>query len=33
MEAKRSGVFLEPIVLPREFKEVLSESKLRNYSL
>ena len=33
MEAKRSQVFLEPIVLPREFKEVLSENKLRNYSL
>ena len=32
MEAKRSQVFLEPIVLPREFKEVLSENQLRDYS-
>ena len=32
-EAKRSQVFLEPIVLPREFKEVLSENQLRDYSM
>ena len=32
MEAKRSQVFLEPIVLPREFREVLSENQLRDYS-
>ena len=32
-QARKSGVFLEPIILPREFKEVLSENKLRNYSL
>ena len=33
MEAKRSQVFLEPIVLPREFREVLSENQLRDYSM
>ena len=33
MEAKRSQVFLEPIVLPKEFREVLSENKLRDYSM
>ena len=33
MEAKRSQVFLEPIVLPREFKEVLSENQLRDNSM
>ena len=32
MEAKRSQVFLEPIVLPREFREVLSENQLWDYS-
>ena len=32
-EAKRSQVFLEPIVLPKEFREVLSENKLRDYSM
>ena len=32
-EAKRSQVFLEPIVLPKEFREVLSENQLRDYSM
>ena len=32
MEAKRSQVFLVPIVLPREFREVLSENQLWDYS-
>jgi hypothetical protein len=33
MEAKRSQVFLEPIILPKEFREVLSETQLRDNSL
>ena len=32
-EARRSQVFLEPIVLPKEFREVLSENQLRDYSM
>ena len=32
-EARKSQVFLEPIVLPKEFKEVLSEDILRNNSM
>ena len=32
-EAKRSVVFLEPIVLPKEFREGLSENQLRDNSL
>ena len=32
-EAKRSQVFLEPIVLPKEFREVLSENQLRDNSM
>ena len=32
-EARKSQVFLEPIVLPKEFKEVLSEDILRNISM
>ena len=31
-EARKSQVFLEPIVLPKEFKEVLIEDFLRDYS-
>jgi hypothetical protein len=32
-EARKSQVFLEPIVLPKEFKEALSEDILRNNSM
>ena len=32
-EARKSQIFLEPIVLPKEFKEVLSEDILRNISM
>ena len=32
-EARKSQVFLEPIVLPKEFKEVLSEDIVRNISM
>ena len=32
-EAKRSVVFLEPIVLPKEFREGLSENQLRDNSM
>ena len=31
-QARKSSVFLEPIVLPREFREVLSENQLWDYS-